>query len=144
MQSEDLVFETAPAEKGKNGSLTSRALLRRPGCEAGFSAFSCNLNGFGGPNRDYAWEGFTANCGKEDWKFLDALFVRPVKNGEAFPLTATKVELSPWKAAYHYSAGNAKPVIINSIGQKGIAVIRAVPADQADALIPILIFQSSN
>ena len=113
MQSEDLVFETAPAEKGKNGSLTSRALLRRPGCEAGFSAFSCNLNGFGGPNRDYAWEGFTANCGKEDWKFLDALFVRPVKNGEAFPLTATKVELSPWKAAYHYSAGNAKPVTVS-------------------------------
>ena len=109
MRAEELKISAEPVERGKRGCLTRRALLRRPASEAGFSVFSCFVDGFAGPNRDYAWEGLTAIMDGEDWKFLDALLFRLVKNGEAAVLAPVKTEVWPWKAAYHYSAGPDRP-----------------------------------
>ncbi|MCD6415001.1 MAG: hypothetical protein J7L23_05250 [Candidatus Diapherotrites archaeon] len=68
------------------------------------SVYSVNLNGFLAPNRDYPHQGLTAMMDGENWKFLDAIFLRD----ENSKLKPDKVVVNPWKVVYKYSSRDAK------------------------------------
>ena len=85
-----------------------RVLLRRPSCEFSQSVFSVEVNGLTVPNRDYAFEGFSAEVGGENWKFLDALpFALYDAGGEKIFLKPLRARIFPWKAQYFYEAGES-------------------------------------
>ncbi|MCD4739634.1 hypothetical protein K8R43_00420 [archaeon] len=79
------------------------------------SIYSTELNGFIAPNRDCPYQGLTALVNKENWKFLDALFIKALDVSNEIPLTPRKVSLAPWKAEYYYGNGTEQLLVKYSL-----------------------------
>jgi len=102
------VFVEKPAAENPDWghARTCRALLRRPSAEFSQSIFSVEVDGFTVPNRDYPYEGFSAEFEGENWRLLDSLpFALYGAGGQKISLKPLRVKIFPWKAQYFYQTG---------------------------------------
>ncbi|MEW5955171.1 MAG: amylo-alpha-1,6-glucosidase [Candidatus Micrarchaeota archaeon] len=109
MNVREIFVDKEPVENPDWGCARNcRVLLRRPSCEFSQSVFSTEVNGLTAPNRDYAYEGFSAEVGGENWRLLDSLpFALYGPAGEKIFLKPLRVRVFPWKAQYFYEAGKS-------------------------------------
>jgi len=97
----NLSVDLQPMED-KNPALTRHVIIKRPQASWSQSVFSVPFGNKVIPNRDYPYEGLSVLIGGENFHFLDGIAVG-VKNEEKYvELCAERVEVSPWKAVYHY------------------------------------------
>ncbi|NYZ75041.1 hypothetical protein H0O03_02135, partial [Candidatus Micrarchaeota archaeon] len=99
------VFVEKPAVENPDWGYarTCRVLLRRPSCEFSQSVFSVEADGFTVPNRDYPYEGFSAELAGENWRLFDSLpFALYGDGGKRISLKPARVKVFPWAAKYFY------------------------------------------
>ncbi|MEW6070783.1 MAG: hypothetical protein AB1485_09220, partial [Candidatus Thermoplasmatota archaeon] len=94
-----LEFSYKPEEGPKESyAYNLRIILRNPYVEFAQSVFSCDIDNYTVPNRDYSYEGLCALINNENWKFLDGIAVKL----ENFKLVPKHVRVTPWYANYEY------------------------------------------
>ncbi|MDI6856317.1 MAG: amylo-alpha-1,6-glucosidase [Candidatus Thermoplasmatota archaeon] len=98
-----LEFSYKPEESQKESyAYNLRIILRNPRIEYGQSVFSCSIDNYTVPNRDYSYEGLCALINNENWKFLDGIAIKL----ENFKLIPQCVRATPWYASYEYKFEN--------------------------------------
>ena len=126
-------FEYEPVESSESAK-TQRILLRNPRVEFGQSIFSCRLEDYVIPNRDYHYEGLTAIVNNENWKFLDGIGFKV----ENFFLQPIRVRVLPWQAVYEYCFDKNRLKVRYSLLENGLKLTFSADNPQKISLTSLI------